>query len=1736
MAKQDFVLFFRRISKSITHSLKHLLIVLSLMVFFSTMGYSQVTLTTNVDQQPTCADPLGGEITATVSGGIDPYTVFIVSIPPGYSESIVGAPGQTVFNFPDPSHPPLGEGTYLITATDSDTPFNFDSENVFLSISQPVVTVPPTPVEICDNAAVDNILTRVSAAPGGGTFTFTGTGVSGNSFDPDGLSGTVNIGVQYDLGSCTVNETFAYDVNPSPTPTIAGPGSVCEGASGIVYTTEAGQSNYAWTVSGGGNITSGGGATDNSVTVTWTTAGARTVSVNYENADGCSATSPTVLNVTVNPLPVPTIAGLASVCDGDTESYSTEAGNTNYNWVIVGGAISSGGGLNDSFVDVTWNTTGAQSVSVNYQDPNGCTAAAPTVYPVTVNSLPAPTITGPLVVCETTAGNIYSTEAGQSNYNWLISAGGTITAGGTGSDNTVTVTWNTPGPQTVSVNYLNAAGCTALAPTVENITVNARPTPTLAGSADECEGSTGNVYTTEAGQSNYVWVVSAGGSITAGGTGTDNTVTVSWTTAGPQTVSVNYDNAANCDAVSPTVLNVTVNALPVPVISGPATACDGSTGNVYSTEAGNSNYIWNVVGGVVSSGGGVGDNSVTVTWNTVGPQSVSVEYTDTNNCTPAAPTVYPVTVNALPAPTITGATTVCEGAIETYTTEAGQSNYNWTVSAGGTITNGGSATDAFVEVEWTSAAPQTVTVNYQNAGGCTAALPVVENITVNPLPNPTIAGANDICEGATGNVYTTEAGQSNYVWAVTGGNITNGGTATDDFVEITWTTAGAQSVSVNYDDANTCSAATPTSFAVNVNSLPVVTLAGPLSACEASTGNTYTTETGQTNYSWIVSAGGTITSGGTATDDFVEVTWNGSGGQSVSVNYEDANGCTAALPTTINVAVDALPSSMTMTGPAGAVCEGETADIDLQITGGTGPFEVDISYGSNMETLAIPDNNLFSHESLPLTDIPTTTFSITEVRDLGTNCVMDPSNHAADVVVNVNQAPSVLALTLPIACISSTTFEVSGFIGGSASTANWAVVANGVPGNLGPTTPGILPNQFVATYTMDPGDVNTSITFEMTTDDPDGAGGCTAASDQAVVFVSDVAPSTGPAISGDTDVCTSSTSVTYTATSVPNGVLYVWNAGAATIVSGQGTTSIELDFSTAPANTINQISVFAQNGCGDGPTTTFDVQVNEGPAITSQPVATAVCEGDDATYSVVATGNVTYQWELDDGSGFSAIAGEVSPNLTVTTTLADNGNMYRVVVGAAGCPSVTSDEVALTVNSPTSITTQPASQTVCMDDNVTLSVVATGTPSYQWEESTDGGANFNAMTGETNADLQINNISLTADGNQYRVIVMTGGCPDVTSAIATITVEDCTPPDCSAFTVRVDNPVNASCGGADGSFTLVPENGVEPYLIEVDKNDGSGFVQSAADVTGLGPGTYDYRVTDDQGCQFTGSVIIGEKQLVADFTNVVDAICNGDNGSVMITVTSGGGNYEYSFDNQTTWTAFISGANVPVPPGSDYTILVRDNTGEYCSTASGLITIGESSAITFSIGLITESVPERASGSIEFLSISGGVPPYQMDVALITPTAPDQYQPQLVDRIGIPVPIDPVDGTSSILIDDLYAGFYQIFITDANGCEIEVLTTTGDMVEVPMDNNLFIPNVFTPNGDGVNDVFFIRNMPEDAPTSVLITNRWGKAVYQNSDYQNDWDANGLSDGVYYYTINLDRESVKGWVEVWRGTR
>ncbi len=84
--------------------------------------------------------------------------------------------------------------------------------------------------------------------------------------------------------------------------------------------------------------------------------------------------------------------------------------------------------------------------------------------------------------------------------------------------------------------------------------------------------------------------------------------------------------------------------------------------------------------------------------------------------------------------------------------------------------------------------------------------------------------------------------------------------------------------------------------------------------------------------------------------------------------------------------------------------------------------------------------------------------------------------------------------------------------------------------------------------------------------------------------------------------------------------------------------------------------------------------------------------------------------------------------------------------------------------------------------------------------------------------------------------------------------------------------------------------------------------------------------------------------------------------------------------------------------------------------------------------------------------------------------------------------------------------------------------------------DITIPNVFTPNGDGLNDYFVIDGIEQISGTHLVVFNRWGKKVFESHDYQNDWGGEGQADGVYYYVITFRDnlfEPINGTVTILR---
>ncbi len=215
--------------------------------------------------------------------------------------------------------------------------------------------------------------------------------------------------------------------------------------------------------------------------------------------------------------------------------------------------------------------------------------------------------------------------------------------------------------------------------------------------------------------------------------------------------------------------------------------------------------------------------------------------------------------------------------------------------------------------------------------------------------------------------------------------------------------------------------------------------------------------------------------------------------------------------------------------------------------------------------------------------------------------------------------------------------------------------------------------------------------------------------------------------------------------------------------------------SDTPEGSGYRIRVTSDNPKIKGTDNGTDLTVNLAPAITSQPsMPAATCSGSGTqTLSVSATGSgLAYSWRKGGVAvvNSSIISGQGTATLKLTGPTVSQAGSYDVVVSGA-CSSVTSDAVTVTVNTPTSITTQPAAPAATCSGSGTqiLTVTAEGTGlSYSWRKGGVAVVNSSIISGQGTATLKLTGPTVSQAGS-YDVVV-SGTCSSVTSNAVSVTV------------------------------------------------------------------------------------------------------------------------------------------------------------------------------------------------------------------------------------------------------------------------------------------------------------------------------------------------------------------------------
>jgi gliding motility-associated-like protein len=1493
----------------------------------------------------------------------------------------------------------------------------------------------------------------------GGTFTAT-AGMSGGNFCPS-LVGAGSWPVTYTVGitpQCGSSQNQNITVNALP---VANAGTTQSLTCVAITTvlTGSGGGTYAW--SGPGIV--GGGTT---ATPTVGTAGTYTLTV---TSGGCTSLPSTVVVGTNTTPPSPTAGTSASVtCTNSVINLTSNPAGMSYTWTAPGGSSITGGTNNQ-------NTTGSGpgTYTVRVVNPaNGCSAIATvaaqinTVAPVTSAG------TSGSVTCNNTTINLTNTLTGVT-YTWTAPGGSSIT-GGANNQNT---TGSGPGTYTVKVQSA-VNGCTAQA-TVAALINTVVPTATAGTSSSvTCSSSTINLTAGLNGLT-YTWTAPAGSSIT-GGVNSQNT-----TGSGAGTYTVRVTDAVNgCTNIATVAANINTVA-PVGVTAGSTASvtCTNSVINLTSNPAGMT-YTWTAPAGS-SITGGVNNQNTTGS----GPGTYTVRVTSaTNGCTTQA-TAAAVINTVAPTGVSASATSSITCSSQTFSLSGSPSSggtYTWVAPSGSSITGGVNNGNT------TGSGPGTYTVVFQSAAnGCTAqATASAPFNTVAPTGITPSTSGTVTCSSFAINLGVTPTGLT-YSWtAPAGSSITSGATSSSA------TGSGAGTYSVVVTGTNGCSA--PAAVVVaNTNTTAPTQTAIPSQSltCSTSSVNIQGNPTTGVLYSWLGT--GIV---GPANQQTVNVVLSGN---YTLVVQSTANSCTSAAVAAVGINTTA-PNALG-SGSVSITC----ATPSVTLIGSANPSSCTVVWTGGVCAGA---------NSYTASACSAGTYSMI-VTNPANGCASAPATFT--VVPDANSPTATLANTGTITCVN-TTAQVVATTTASPVTYTWSGT-------------GIVSGSNTPTITVNQGGVYT-LTLTNTLN------GCTSIITNSIT--NDNAPVTPTTAASSTITC-NTTTVNMTA-SVGAGT-YTYNWSGPGIV---GTNTLSTATSSL-GGTYTVVVTNTTNGCVGTETLTVNSSTTAPSSVGINPSTfTLSCSTPTTALTATAVGASTYSW-IAPGTGAITSGGT-----SATAGINGPGNYSVVVTGTNGCSAAAAVATISPNNlAPTFTLSNTSPSITCLSSNPTVSVGITSTVgigSYSWSPAS-------GISGSATGSV----VTFTTSGTYTGVITATNGCQS--NAIVTVTDATTSP----TFVAGTGTASPLSCANP----TTIISPAYTPTTDIVFVWSGPGIIGSAtgSSVAVNQNGTYSVTVTNTlTGCASNSLTVIVVGTTIPPLLNVTSSSsvglgCSPTNSTNILTANATPTNVTYNWSTSETTpsisvnTAGIYSVTITDPATScttSVTFTVDNNTTAPTATsvANSVMPCGATTAtldggspdpgVIFSwtgpsiisgsntstpvvdqpgIYILTVTNPTTGCTSVSSVTLISGVP-----TASFTPDVTTGFAPQVVvftnQSVGaITYAWSFGDGSTSTSTNTTntysVAGTYTVTMIASSG----LCTDTATAIIVIDDGfSIEIPNVFTPNGDNVNDVFTVKSTGVKE-IQLQIFNRWGQLMYDFTGAKAAWDGitnNGekATDGTYFYFI------------------
>ena len=474
-------------------------------------------------------------------------------------------------------------------------------------------------------------------------------------------------------------------------------------------------------------------------------------------------------------------------------------------------------------------------------------------------------------------------------------------------------------------------------------------------------------------------------------------------------------------------------------------------------------------------------------------------------------------------------------------------------------------------------------------------------------------------------------------------------------------------------------------------------------------------------------------------------------------------------------------------------------------------------------------------------------------------------------------------------------------------------------------------------------------------------------------------------------------------------------------------------------------------------------------SVFSQPelslVGDSICEGESATLSPIATPTIgIFTYEWQTGNVPFATSADVTVSPTTTT------EYYLLVEGENNCRDSTTVEVAVFTQPELSL----VGDSICEGESATLSPIATptiGIFTYEWQT---GNVPFATSTDVT--------VSPTASTEYYLMVKGENNCKD--SAFADVHVFENPQLSidggdvCDGKEVQLTSMITTSASIV--SYDWLPTLGL-------NNSTSASVIASPASST-----NYTLTVVDEYGCNANATTTVGVTNLPQAIILQDDTLlCEGES-TRLNALTAPSYSYEWHKRGASTNELISDQTQVNIQEEGSYFVIVTN--GGFCPVQSEDVIVDfeyisvEASASHYTI-YEGESSELIANVSEDVLSV--------------------QWTGQNFSSTQNPVIVRPIESAfyTVVALGEKCSG-------DAN-IEIEVLP------------NIIIPNGFSPNGDGSNDAWYIKEIEAYTEAEVTIYNRWGSVVYTyKNGYIDPWpgiNENGelLPSATYYYVIELN---------------